>query len=156
MTAAPAGHGEIVATKSGAACDNLNSLNSGLDVDSASPLTFIAGVNLGVPLSGIVSRASAFFRVFVALTVAIATSYHFCGVASARNMPSQVAIVAVADTTAAEQSDMSVEKCHFCSILLVAAVTVFDCSDVAHMVPAGRGGPLSSVSPTGTPPPPRS
>ena len=129
---------------------------SALDVDSTSPLTFIAGVNLGVPLSGIASRACAVFRVFVALTVAIVTSYHFCGLASARNMPSPVAIVAVADTTSAEQSD-SVEKCHICSILLLEAViAVFDCSELRHVVPAGSGGPLSSVSPMATPPPPRS
>lgn len=61
------------------------------------------------------------------------------------------------ETPAVLRISMSVEKCHICSILLLEAVTsVFDCGDVRHVVPAGSGGPLSSVSPTATPPPPRS
>jgi len=99
-------------------------------------------------------RAAAFFRLFCVLAVAVVTTFHTCGLATAQ-ASQPVAICAAAEQDASEQADFSVEKCHICTVVslpsLPVTVAPIDRCDCAAAPVQG----LAPFTPALTSPPPK-
>jgi hypothetical protein len=137
----------------------------------AAPLTgrrssrSLRAVSASASLSGIFVQPAALLRLLCALLVALVTVTHTCGLdsggmASARDV-GPVAIVLDSGSDANDgrssgDAGLTVEKCHFCSVVQLPATTLFVAQlSALHQVPAAITHDLLSFSPSATSPPPR-
>jgi hypothetical protein len=108
-------------------------------------------------LVGVGARVSALLRVFCALAVAVVTTFHVCGAASARDIGPSSIVLAVSDAShQAGDVDVTAEKCHICTVVSLPAILASSATlSVLHVVPEGVSADLISFSPSSTSPPPR-
>jgi len=92
-----------------------------------------------------------------ALVVAVVTTFHVCGAASARDIgPSPVVYEASDVSHQAGDIDVTAEKCHICTVVSLPAVLAGGATlPVPYVVPAGAAADLISFSPSATSPPPK-
>lgn len=123
----------------------------------ALPLAFTACVSSRISFGGVGARISALFRVFCAVALAVVTTFHVCGDASARGIePTPIAHETSDVSSQAGDIDVTAEKCHLCTMVsLPAAVAGGATLVVLHIVPAGVSADLISFSPSATSPPPK-
>jgi hypothetical protein len=126
-------------------------------VDGALRLAFTAYVRSRISFGGVGARFSALLRVFCALALAVVTTFHVCGAASARDIgPSPVVHEASDVSHQGGDIDVTAEKCHICTVVsLPAALAGGATLAVLHVVPAGVSPGLISFLPSATSPPPR-
>ena len=111
-----------------------------------------------ISLGGVGVRVSALLRVFCALALAVVTTFHVCGAASARDIGPAPIVHEASDNISHQAGDVDVtaEKCHICTVVsLPAALASGATLAVLHIVPAGLSADLVSFSPSATSPPPR-
>ena len=111
-------------------------------------------VVLSLDLFPAVRRVAVFLRLFCVLAVAVVTTFHTCGLATAQ-ASQPVAICAAAEQDGSEQAGFSVEKCHICAVVslssLPVAVAAVDRVTCTAMPVQG----LAPFTPTLTSPPPK-
>lgn len=117
----------------------------------------LRAVSVSASLSSILRQPAALLRLLCALLVALITVTHTCGTASAREAgPVAIVLDVTNDSGSSDDAGMTVEKCHFCSVVQLPAIDM----DVAllrvtHLVPAAVTHDLLPFSPLATSPPPR-
>jgi hypothetical protein len=117
----------------------------------------LRAVNNSVPSLAIMMQPAALLRLVCALMVALVTVFHVCGTASAREIgPVAVVLDVAGDDGSTGDIGMTVEKCHFCSVvplLGMASATVLP--HTPHLVPVAVMAGLLPFSPHADSPPPR-
>ena len=129
----------------------------------AAPLTgrrssrSLRAVSARASLSGIFVQPAALLRLLCALLVALVTVTHTCGMASAREVgPVAIVLDSGSDSGSSDDGGLTVEKCHFCSVVQLPATTLYVAQlSAQHQVPAAITHDLLSFSPSATSPPPR-
>ena len=129
-------------------------------LDREAPLTdrlrsrSLRAVMIGVVLRQ-VPRLAAALRLFCALAVAVVTTFHTCGIATAETAAPTV-VYAAAESDAPDQADLSAEKCHICTVVsLPALMTVASAVDGSPGSFAASVRDLVSFTPHITSPPPK-
>jgi len=114
-------------------------------------------VSSRISLVGVGARVSALLRVFCAIALAVVTTFHVCGAASARDIgPAPIVYEASGASHQAGDVDVTAEKCHICTVVSLPAILASSATLlVLHVVPAGVSADLISFSPPATSPPPR-
>ena len=117
----------------------------------------LRAVTSSVPSFGIMVQPAALLRLLCALMVALVTTFHVCGVASARETgPVAVVLDVTGDDGSADDVGMTIEKCHFCSVVpLLATASATVLPHTPHAVPAAVMAGLLPFSPYADSPPPR-
>ncbi|TAJ88885.1 hypothetical protein [Reyranella sp.] len=106
---------------------------------------------------GVMVQPAALLRLLCALMVALVTVFHVCGTASAREIgPVAVVLDVTGDDGSADDVGMTVEQCHFCSVVpLLATASAIMLPHTPHVVPAAVVAGLLPFSPHADSPPPR-
>lgn len=116
----------------------------------------LRAVSSSVPSFGIMVQPAALLRLLCALMVALVTMFHVCGTASAREIgPVAIVLDATTDDDSTDDVGMTVEKCHFCSVVpLLATASAIALPHTPHVVPvAVTAGLLPFCQPATSPPP---
>ncbi len=102
-----------------------------------------------------VPRLAVFLRLFCALAIALVTTFHTCGIATAQ--ASEPAFVcATAHQDAPDHADLSGEKCHTCTVVsLPAFLTAVATVDESTGSVAAPARDLISFTPHIVSPPPK-
>lgn len=117
----------------------------------------LRAVTNSVSSFALVTQPAALLRLVCALMVALVTVFHVCGVASAREIgPVAVVLDVASDDGSAGDVGMTVEKCHFCSVVpLLATASPTTLPHTPHVVPVAAMTGLLPFSPHAASPPPR-
>lgn len=117
----------------------------------------LRAVNSSVPSFAAMTQPAALLRLVCALMVALVTVFHVCDVASARAIgPVAIVLDVAGDDGSADDVGMTVEKCHFCSVvpLLMAAPATLP-PHTPHVVPVTVVAGVLPFCQRATSPPPR-
>ena len=88
--------------------------------------------------------------------VALVTVFHVCGVASAREIgPVAVVLDVASDDSSAGDVGMTVEKCHFCSVVPLTTAAPSMPLHAPHVVPVPVMAGILPFFPHADSPPPR-
>jgi hypothetical protein len=113
-------------------------------------------VSVSVPLVGLFTRPAALFRLFCAFAVAIVTTFHVCGTASARSVGPDPIVVDASNDAVPGDIDITSEQCHVCAVVsLPATEQGAAIPQLPHPVPVSASTILLSFCPSATSPPPR-
>ncbi len=117
----------------------------------------LRAVNSSVSSFAILAQPAALLRLLCVLMVALVTTFHVCGVASAREIgPASIVLDVAGDDASADDVGMTVEKCHFCSVVpLLAMPSATLPPHTPHVVPAAVMAGLLPFCPVAVSPPPR-
>ncbi len=117
----------------------------------------LRAVTNSVSSFALVTQPAALLRLVCALMVALVTVFHVCGVASAREIgPVAVVLDVASDDGSAGDVGMTVEKCHFCSVVPLLAMTAPSMPlHAPHVVPVPVMAGILPFSPHADSPPPR-
>ncbi len=117
----------------------------------------LRAVNSSVPSFTIMAQPAALLRLFCVLMVALVTTFHVCGVASAREIgPVAIVLDVAGDDGSAGDVGMTVEKCHFCSVVpLLAMPSAPMLPHAPHVVPVAIAAGLLPFCQRAVAPPPR-
>lgn len=117
----------------------------------------LRAVNNSVSSFAILMQPAALLRLVCALMVALVTTFHVCGAASAREIaPVAIVLDVASDDGSTGDIGMTVEKCHFCSVVPLLATTAVSVAPHApHPVPVAVMAGLLPFSPHADSPPPR-
>ncbi|MBN9513136.1 MAG: hypothetical protein J0H97_07010 [Alphaproteobacteria bacterium] len=114
-------------------------------------------MNSSVSSFAIVAQPAALLRLLCVLMVALVTTFHVCGVASAREIgPASIVLDVAGDDASADDVGMTVEKCHFCSVVpLLAMPSATMLPHAPHVVPVAIAAGLLPFCQRAVAPPPR-
>ena len=117
----------------------------------------LRAVSSNVSSFAITMQPAALLRLVCVLMVALVTTFHICGAASAREIgPVTIVLDVAGDDESAGDIGMTVEKCHFCSVVpLLATASPAMPPHAPHVVPAAAMTGLLPFSPHADSPPPR-
>ncbi len=95
-------------------------------------------------------------RMFLALTVAIVSTFHVCGYASVQASEPTFAASVLSSGEPQDAAEMTVEKCHLCAVTSLPALMMSAAAiDAVRIVPSAEPVRLLSFLPATTAPPPR-
>ena len=116
----------------------------------------LRAVTNSVSSFALVTQPAALLRLVCALMVALVTVFHVCGVASAREIgPVAVVLDVASDDGSAGDVGMTVEKCHFCSVVPLTTAAPSMPLHAPHVVPVPVMAGILPFSPHADSPPPR-